>query len=323
MATLCTSTCARSTVNSSGSADPARTTASFTVEPARSAHARHRRVEVGAHRRAVDGRDHVAAADAGGGGRRIAERPHHAQRAVGGGHFDADAGVGAGGADAQVGVFLGIEIGRVGIEPADQAAQRVVDELGVSDVVDVFALHALDDFGELRGFGGGQRVSCCGGLGRGAAAAGAARRRGARTRRRRGRSGQPERDAEQPTASWALNPNSSRVTEPRSAARCGVRTSIRKRARGRRPRAPAARRAPRPPGTGLRDGEPLSVVDARAMRTRVRISSVSTYSATVVMFIARASCAMARTIDSARSSRRMSRTKLPSILSMDTGMERR
>ena len=33
MATLCTSTCARSTVNSSGSAEPARTTASLTVEP--------------------------------------------------------------------------------------------------------------------------------------------------------------------------------------------------------------------------------------------------------------------------------------------------
>jgi hypothetical protein len=39
--------------------------------------------------------------------------------------------------------------------------------------------------------------------------------------------------------------------------------------------------------------------------------------------MARASCAMARTMDSARSSRRMSRTKLPSIFSMETGMDRK
>ena len=122
---------------------------------------------------AVDGGDHVAAADAGGGGGRIAEGPHHAQRAVRGRHFDADAGVGAGRAHAQVGVFLGVEIGGVRIEAVHQAAQRVVDERGVLDVVDVFALDALHDFGELCGFGrrqggfrGGLRRVWCAGRGR-------------------------------------------------------------------------------------------------------------------------------------------------------------
>ena len=123
MATLCTSTCARSTVNSSGSADPARITASLTVEPRgprMRAMAASRSMPTGS---AVDGGNHVAALNSGGGGGRIAERPHHAQRAIRGRHLDADAGVGAGGADAQIGVFLGIEIGRIGIEAADQAAQ--------------------------------------------------------------------------------------------------------------------------------------------------------------------------------------------------------
>src|ERR1700681_2106516 len=56
---------------------------------------------------------------------------------------------------------------------------------------------------------------------------------------------------------------------------------------------------------------------------RVRISSVSTYSATVVSDMARASCAIACTIDSARGSLSTSRTKLPSILSMPIGSVRR
>ena len=157
MATLCTSTCARSTVNSSGSVCPTRVTASFTVEPRgprMRAMAASRSAPTGS---SVDGGNHVAALNSCGGRGRIAERPHHAQRAIRGRHFDADARVGAGGADAQIGVFLGIEIGRIGVEPADQAAQRVVDEFGMRHGVDVFALHAFDDFRELRGFGRRER----------------------------------------------------------------------------------------------------------------------------------------------------------------------
>ena len=56
---------------------------------------------------------------------------------------------------------------------------------------------------------------------------------------------------------------------------------------------------------------------------RMLIASVSMYSATVVIDMLRASCAMARTIDSARGSLSTSRTKLPSILSMVTGSWRR
>ena len=56
---------------------------------------------------------------------------------------------------------------------------------------------------------------------------------------------------------------------------------------------------------------------------RVRISSVSMYSATVVSDMECASWAMACTIDSARGSLSTSRTKLPSILSMPIGRVRR
>ena len=154
MATLCTSTCARSTVNSSGRLWPVRITASLTVEPRgprMRAMAASRSAPTG---NSVDGGDHVAAADSRGGGRRIPERPNHAQRAIRRRYFDADARVGSGRAHAQVGIFLGVEIRRIGIETAHQAAQRIVDELGVGNGVDVFALHAIEDFRELRGFGG-------------------------------------------------------------------------------------------------------------------------------------------------------------------------
>ena len=157
MATLCTSTWARSTVNSSGSVWPTAHHGELDRRAARAAHARHGGVEIGADRRSVDGGNHVAALDSRGGRGRIAERPHHAQRAIRGRHFDADARVGAGRADAQVGVFLRVEIGRIGIEPAHHAAQRIVDELGMRNGVHVFALHAIDDFRELRGFGGRER----------------------------------------------------------------------------------------------------------------------------------------------------------------------
>jgi len=78
---------------------------------ARPAHPRHGRVQVGAHRHAVDRRDHVAALDPSHCRRRIAKWSHHAQCVVRGRHFDPDAGVRARSADAQVGVFLGIQIG--------------------------------------------------------------------------------------------------------------------------------------------------------------------------------------------------------------------
>ena len=106
---------------------------------------------------AIDGGNHVATVDPGDGGRRIAERPYHAQRPIRGGDLDADAGISAGGADAQVGVFLGVEIGRVRVEAADHAAQRIVDEPRTVHLVDVFALHAVEDLGNLRRIGGGKR----------------------------------------------------------------------------------------------------------------------------------------------------------------------
>ena len=53
------------------------------------------------------------------------------------------------------------------------------------------------------------------------------------------------------------------------------------------------------------------------------MASVSMYSATVMIDMPRASCAIARTMDSARGSFSTSRTMLPSIFSMVTGNWRR
>jgi hypothetical protein len=68
--------------------------------------------------------------------------------------------------NAQVGVLLGVEIRRIGIEPADEPTQRVVDERGMLDVVDVLALHTFDDFVELGGFRRRERRLPGGGGGR-------------------------------------------------------------------------------------------------------------------------------------------------------------
>ena len=201
MATLCTSTCARSTVNSSGRLWPVRITASLTVEPRGP-----RMRAMAASRSAPTGMPSMAEIMSplwipAVGGRRITERSHHAQRAIRSRHFDADARVGSGRAHAQVGVFLGIEIRRIGVEPADQAAQCIVDELGVGDGVDVFALHAIEDFRELRGFGGRERRSGFGSSFRPLASF-AGRRRDVRRRRRRGRS-ESRATPLTPRASWA------------------------------------------------------------------------------------------------------------------------
>ena len=86
-----------------------------------------------------------------------AERSNHTQCAIRSRYLDADARIGPGRTHAQIGVFLGVEIRRIGVEPAHQAAERVVDEFGVGDGVDVFALHAIENFRQLRGLGGRER----------------------------------------------------------------------------------------------------------------------------------------------------------------------
>ena len=63
--------------------------------------------------------------------------------------LDTDAGIAAGGADANLVVLLAIEVGGIGIETADHAAHGVLDQLAVVHLVDVLALDALEDLGEL------------------------------------------------------------------------------------------------------------------------------------------------------------------------------
>src|SRR4029453_4897646 len=62
--------------------------------------------------------------------------------------FDAHAGVRAHGRQADFFELIGIEIGGVRIERRDHAANRLLHELLVIDLVDVLALDALVDLGE-------------------------------------------------------------------------------------------------------------------------------------------------------------------------------
>jgi hypothetical protein len=71
--------------------------------------------------------------------------------------LDADAGVGAAGAELQLGVFVVIEKGRMLVQPRDQAAHRVLEQLVVVDAVDVVLAHALHDLGQQPGVLPGQR----------------------------------------------------------------------------------------------------------------------------------------------------------------------
>ena len=216
---------------------------------ARSAHARHRRVEVIAHRRAVDGGDHVAAVDAGRGGRRVAKRAHHAQRVIRGRHFDADARVGAGGADAQIGVFLGVEIGGIRIEAAHQAAQRIVDERGIAPPgrrTRAARAPALRRAARLR-----QRSAVFSWWATaGSAAARAAGRLAMREHSAAEGDHHAEHDPDGAAASWAQI--LTHVGTCRGLSPCGASAPRPGRRRVWRPPAPAARRAPRPPAPAWR-----------------------------------------------------------------------
>ena len=77
--------------------------------------------------------------------------PQHFHHPVLGADFDAYAGIGAHGAQADFLELLAVEVGRVRIECGDHAAQRLLHQGVIVDVVHVVALDALVDLGEQAG----------------------------------------------------------------------------------------------------------------------------------------------------------------------------
>jgi len=97
----------------------------------------------------VDLDDQIAAPDAGARRRRVVDRRDHANRTLLGADLDAEAAELALGAGLQVLEGVGIEEGRVRVEPREHAADGLLDQLAVVHRLDVVGLDGAEDFGEL------------------------------------------------------------------------------------------------------------------------------------------------------------------------------
>src|SRR5690606_15471093 len=99
--------------------------------------------------RGVDLDDQVARLDAGPGRRGVLDRGDHLDEAVLGADLDAQPAELALRADLEFPERVGVQVGRVRIEPRQHAADRLGDELAIGDRLDVVRLDCAEDLGEL------------------------------------------------------------------------------------------------------------------------------------------------------------------------------
>jgi hypothetical protein len=118
------------------------------------AHQLHRLVQTQTlHRLVVDADDHVAGLESGALGRRVVDRRDHLDETVLHADLDAESAELAAGADLEVAVLLAVDIGRMRVESRQHAADGILDQGLVLDLLDIVLLDASEDIGE-----GSQRV---------------------------------------------------------------------------------------------------------------------------------------------------------------------
>ena len=100
------------------------------------------------HRLVVDADDQVAGLDAGAGGRGVVDGRYHLDQSAFHRHLDAETAELAGGADAQFLELLGAEVGRMGVETGQHAADAVLEQFLVLYRFDIVLLDAGHDIGE-------------------------------------------------------------------------------------------------------------------------------------------------------------------------------
>src|SRR5262249_52304261 len=116
--------------------------------PGGAAHAHSGLLEIAADIDAVDLHDLIAAPEPRELRGRALDGMQHLHRPVCGPHLHAAGGIGAHGADANRVELLAVEIGGMRIEGGHHAAQRLLHQYVIVDVLDVVALDALIDFSE-------------------------------------------------------------------------------------------------------------------------------------------------------------------------------
>ena len=100
------------------------------------------------HRLVVNADDQVARLHAGAAGGRVVDRGHDAHEAVGHLHLDTQPAELAGGGHAHVLELLDVQVGRVRVQPGQQAADRVLDQHLVLDLFNIGRLDLAQDLGK-------------------------------------------------------------------------------------------------------------------------------------------------------------------------------